>query len=58
MERERQREHTWGGVERQRVREKIPSRPCTVSAEPDGGLEPLNCEIMTRAKIKSQVLTE
>ena len=30
-----------------RVRERIPSRFCTVSAEPHAGLKLLNCEIMT-----------
>ena len=44
---ERQREHKWGGEKRQREREKIPSRPCTVSAKPDGGIERMNCKIMT-----------
>ena len=28
------------------ARERIPSRVCTVSTEPDMGLEPMNCEIM------------
>ena len=31
----------------QRGREKIPSRLCTVSREPDMGFELTNCEIMT-----------
>ena len=31
-------------------RERIPSRICTVSAEPDMGPEPMNREIMTRAE--------
>ena len=43
-----------GGAEREG--ERIPSRLRIVSAEPDVGLEPTNCEIMTRAKIKSQML--
>ena len=34
-----------GGAER--GRERIPSRPCTVSTEPDAGLELTNCEIVT-----------
>ena len=33
--------------ERERERERIPSRLHTVSTEPDVGLEPTNCEIMT-----------
>ena len=35
------------GRERGRERERIPSRLCPVSTEPDGGLEPTNHEIMT-----------
>ena len=35
-------------------RERIPSRPLAVSAERDAELDPRNCEIMTRAKIKSR----
>ena len=34
------------GRERER-RERIPSRLCTVSTEPDAGLNLTNCEIMT-----------
>ena len=33
--------------EQGRGREGIPSRLCTVSTEPDMGLDPTNCEIMT-----------
>ena len=36
-----------GGAERERGRERIPARLCAVSAEPDGGLNPRNHEIMT-----------
>ena len=54
FERERARErahvHVWGR-DRER-RDRIPGRLCTVSVEPDMGLELTNCEIMTRAKIK------
>ena len=42
-----------GGAER----ERIPSRLSAVSAEPDTGLDPTNCEIMTLAKIKSWTLS-
>ena len=35
------------GRERERERERIPSRLLTVSTEPDVGLELTNCEIMT-----------
>ena len=34
-----------GGAEREG--ERIPSRLCTVSVEPDAGLKPVNHEIMT-----------
>ena len=37
-------EHTNKG---EAERERIPSRLCTVSTEPDAGLNPTNCEIMT-----------
>ena len=33
--------------QRERDTEKIPSRLSTVSTEPDMGLKPTNCEIMT-----------
>ena len=36
-----------GGAEREREREKIPSRCYTVNMEPDSGLELMNREIMT-----------
>ena len=36
-----------GERERERVRMRIPSRLCTVSTEPDEGLEPTNHEIVT-----------
>ena len=46
-ERERERERmSWGGAERE-AREKIPSRLCTVSTEPDVGLKLIDHEIMT-----------
>ena len=41
---------------RERRRERIPSRLCVVSTEPDGGLKPPNHEIMTWAKTKSWML--
>ena len=41
-EREKQRQCEWG-----RGRERISSRFHVVSAEPDMGLDPRNCEIMT-----------
>ena len=43
-----------GGTER--GRERIPSKPLAVSAEPDAGLDPMNREIMTCANIGSQTL--
>ena len=32
------------GAERERVKERIPSRFCTVSREPDGGLDLTNLD--------------
>ena len=47
---EREKDRAW---EREgwtaRERERIPSRFCTFSAEPDVGIEPTNCEIVTGA---------
>ena len=52
--REREREHEQGRSRgRGRERERFPSKLCIVSAEPDVGLNRMNHEIMTRAKIKS-----
>ena len=45
-----------GGAER--GRERVPSRLCAVSAEPDVGLELTNRESRTGAKIKSQMLNQ
>ena len=42
------------GIER--GRERIPNKLLTISAEPDVGLKLMNCEIMTLAKIKNQML--
>ena len=60
FDREREREHLcahkWGRAER--WRDRILSRLCTVSAEPDVGLKLMNCEIMTWAEIKSQRLNQ
>ena len=36
-----------GEGQREREKERIPSRLRAVSAEPNAGLEPVNCEIMT-----------
>ena len=36
-----------GEGQRERKRERIPSRPCAVSTEPDVGLDPMNLEIKT-----------
>ena len=44
-ERERERERNAGGEERKG--ERIPSKHCTVSAEPNAGLELVNREVMT-----------
>ena len=54
---EREGESTcWKGKERRR--ERIPSRFHTDSTESNAGLNFTNQEIMTRAKIKSQMLNE
>ena len=45
-----------GEGHRGKGRDRIPSRPCTVSAEPDTGLNLTNTEIVTGAKTKSQTL--
>ena len=42
---EREIESKGGGAEREG--DRIPSRLCAVSSEPDAGLEPMNHEIMT-----------
>ena len=44
------------GRGRQSGKERIPSWPCAVSAEPHLGLDPTNREIMTQAQTKSQLL--
>ena len=44
FERGREREVGRG---RERWGERIPRRLCTVSTEPDIGLEPINCDFMT-----------
>ena len=45
-----------GGIEKEKEREKTPSRFHTVSVEPDVGLELMNHEIVTRAKTKRWTL--
>ena len=42
--------------QRDRGRERIPSRLRTVSAEPNAGLRPTNPELMTRARVKGGTL--
>ena len=42
--------------EEQREKERIPSRLCTVSSEPNAGLDPMDHENMAWAEIKSQML--
>ena len=39
-----------------RERERIPRRLCAVSTDPNMGVHPINCEVMTWAKTKSQTL--
>ena len=43
----RERRSASGEGQRQRERERIPSRLCIVSEEPDGGLKPMNQEMVT-----------
>ena len=45
-----------GEEQRERERDRIPSRLHAVSEEPDLGLELMNCKIMTQAQMKSQML--
>ena len=48
FERERETEReSRGGADRERGSERIPSRLCTDSTEPDMGLEPMKSEIVT-----------
>ena len=54
--RERERKREEGGTEREG--ERIPSRLCTASPEPDAGPEPTNRKIMTRAETKSWTLNQ
>ena len=46
-DRERDREDSEQGRDRERGTQRVPSRLCTVSVEPDMGLEPTNLEIIT-----------
>ena len=45
-----------GVGQREKERERIPSRLCAISAEPDAGLELTNREVITRAEIRSRTL--
>ena len=45
-EREQVRAYVGEG-QRERRREKVPRRLCAVSPDPDVGLNPTNCDIMT-----------
>ena len=44
---ERGKTRKWKGRAGDEGDERIPSRLCAVSPEPDMGLKPMNCEIMT-----------
>ena len=46
------------GKSRDREGGRVPSRLQPVSPEPDVGFDPMNCEIMTQAEIKSQTLNQ
>ena len=53
FEKESEREQAWAG-EGQRGRQnpkQAPGSKLSVSTEPDGGLESMNCEIMTWAEV-------
>ena len=52
FEREGEREKVGDGP-REKGRERIPSRFCAVSIEPNSGLDLMNHEIMTGAEIES-----
>ena len=54
--RARERERKEREREKNEQRERVPSRLHVVSTEPDVGLHPRNCEIMTLAKTKSWTL--
>ena len=45
-----------GKGQRESEKERIPSRLCTIGAEPDVGLELMNPEIMTWAETKRRLL--
>ena len=45
-----------GERQRERERERIPSRPHTANTEPNVGLKPMKCNIMTWAETKSWAL--
>ena len=52
-----ERERTWAGEDqRDRERERIPSRVCAISPKSDMGIDPMNCKIMTWAEIESRML--
>ena len=52
-ERETEIEHEWGGAEREGDTESQAGYKLrTVSPEPDAGIEPVNCEIMTGAEVR------
>ena len=44
---EKETEHGMGEGQREKGRQRIPSRLCTDRVEPDAGLEPTHCKIMT-----------
>ena len=48
--------YTSGGRAESEGEREFSSRLCTVSTEPDVGLEPTDCEITTGAEIKSRML--
>ena len=52
------RARTSGGEQRERGRERIPSRLCIVSSEPDSRLKLTNHEVITELKSRVRCLTD
>ena len=49
---------SWGGAERERGRERIPSRRHAVSIEPDAGLDPTTVRSWLELKSRVRRLTD
>ena len=55
---ERRERESGGEAERERETEVIPSSLCSISTEPNTALKTMNCEIMTWAETKNQMLNQ